>query len=377
MVSTHTSLDNLIAELQRQNAAKLDLKAPLSQIQMVRQKGRTVGPKSSKPEDRLRVGGDGRQFAIENLFHGQLAEYLGIPKAFYDRIAGFDDLRSVTVNTIMRGISEASRDHEKRLVRTLDGSARAFLSDRYKFRDHLFMVTPTIEALDKLASKKDGEYTVQVNSLTQRRMHIELLFNNLSRTVKSPAFPKGEKVYYGVALLNSEVGLGAYDIRSFLWWQWCSNGAIAESLIRQYHVGKRDNDDEDTELQILSDKTISLEMKAMQSKVYDILMDAISSKRFDEHVEKIRESVEDEIDHPIAVVENVTKRFPVITNADSTKVLDTLIKGKNNNRYGLGNAITRLAQEVEDPDKGFELEKVGYEILSMGKREWEKLAVTN
>jgi hypothetical protein len=77
-----------------------------------------------KPPQLLLQGVDSA-FMISPHTHGQIASHLDIPKRYYDTMLKENpDLLSLTVNTLFR------RKPAPRLVRTLDGRARAFSSEQ-------------------------------------------------------------------------------------------------------------------------------------------------------------------------------------------------------------------------------------------------------
>jgi hypothetical protein len=299
-------------------------------------------------------------------FHSQLASRYEIPKAYYDRMSKIPGLQEETVNRFFE------HHNERRLVRTLDENARAFLSDRYKVIDNLFVMEPFMEALLDYKKESGGEFEIKANGLTSRRMYLEVSFPNITGEIISTGRGK-EVVNAGAALVNSEVGLSEFDVRSFLWWQWCANGAIAESLIRRRHVGRRIGDNED-DYAIYSDKTIKLEMDAFRSRLKDVFDHVLTEDAFQDVVRKIQSTVNDKVEKPQTLIKNVTKRFVDITEADGEKILANMVTEGNMNRYGLMNGITRLAQEIEDADKGYELEKLGVQVMELPKGQWEVLA---
>jgi hypothetical protein len=54
-------------------------------------------------------------------------------------------------------------------------------------------------------------------------------------------------------------------------------------------------------------------------------------------------------------------------------VLQHLVEGNDLTLYGLSNAVTRYSQDVPSYDRASELEAIGYNVLSMGQRQWNRL----
>ena len=50
-----------------------------------------------------------------------------------------------------------------------------------------------------------------------------------------------------------------------------------------------------------------------------------------------------------------------------------MIEGNDLTLYGLSNAVTRHSQNVESYDRATTLESIGYKILTMPPRQWNKI----
>ena len=98
--------------------------------------------------------------AIRPHAHGQIADELGIPKKYYDRmLVEKPELLARNVNTWLHAAPTA-----KRMVRTLDGEARAVLSSSYRPLDNHDLAQA---ALPILATRKAQ---VVSSALTETRM---------------------------------------------------------------------------------------------------------------------------------------------------------------------------------------------------------------
>ena len=62
-----------------------------------------------------------------------------------------------------------------------------------------------------------------------------------------------------------------------------------------------------------------------------------------------------------------------ITDDEGEGILQHLIEGKDLTLYGLSNAVTRHSQDVENYDRATQLESIGYNILSMPARQWNRI----
>lgn len=113
------SLMDLAAELQRQATAKKDFLADTRALTARAASGGIV------------LDGINGGLEIQPTAHAQLADALAIPRTYYDRLlTASPDLLAENVNHWLHA------EPARKLVRTLDGKARAFLSDRYRPLDN-------------------------------------------------------------------------------------------------------------------------------------------------------------------------------------------------------------------------------------------------
>src|SRR5688572_19353165 len=159
MLNRGKSLQDLAAELERRQKAAKDFLVPQSKIAVEVVEGEVV------------VGGiNGGPLTIAPYAHGQIASHLDIPRAYYERMrAEHPALLAENVRTWLRDAAE-----EKRMVRTIDGNIRAFLSPKYRPLDN----APLADiALNKLI---DSGAQVISSALTETRMYIKAILPSLS-----------------------------------------------------------------------------------------------------------------------------------------------------------------------------------------------------
>jgi hypothetical protein len=181
-----------------------------------------------------------------------------------------------------------------------------------------------------------------------------------------------DRFHWGLSFSNSEVGLGAWNIESFLWRLICSNGARVTSLLRKYHVGRR-LEETNGDSSIFQEDTVQADSKAMQLVIRDVVKDAMRMEVMEEALDKLRQAKGMKISDPVQTIKNVTKRWPILSDADGKSILMNMVEEKEFSAYGLMNGITYLAHEIE-ADKGYDLQQLGYEIASVSKTEWDKIA---
>lgn len=342
------TLQELAIELDRQAKVKRDLIVETGALRM-----------DAYPDGfKLNVGGRDI-FGINDIAHRQFGQHLKIPAQYYDRMrAENPSLLSTNVNSWFD-----KEPNTRRMLRTLDGTARAFLSDRYRRIDN-FEVAETVLPI---IGNMDGA-TVESCELTDSRMYIKVVNPRITAEVT-----KGDIVQAGILISNSEVGHGSVSVKPLIYRLVCSNGMIAEDgAIRKYHVGRSNESDDN--FNIYRDETIEADDKAFMMKIEDAVTAAVNQARFSQIVERLRESTQAKIDPPSVpkVVELTSKEYS-ITQAESEGILGHLIAGGDLSLYGLANAVTRHAQDVESYDRSTELEATGYRIATMAPALWRQL----
>src|SRR3990167_7362492 len=133
------SIVELATEIERQAKSKRDFIASTKEL--------TFSAENAMRPARLKVNGHG-EFDVTNVCHEQIASRLGIPQKYYDRMAvDAPDLLETNVNRWL------DAKPEMRMVRTLEGTARAFLSNRFRPLDNFDLAETALPALTKAGCK--------------------------------------------------------------------------------------------------------------------------------------------------------------------------------------------------------------------------------
>jgi len=341
MKTQYNSLSELTAEIERQEASKADYLAPAADIRLA-------------DDNTLELDGIGN-FGLNSHAHSQVASKFGIPKRYYDDIGNVPGLRAYSVNAL-----NGANPDRKHFVRTLDNTARALLSDRFRPIDNMFVMNAFLPAVQPISN----DIQVRANVLSDRRLYLQISSKRYEGDVKV-----GDPVQAGIILTNSEVGAGAVDIKSLIWRLVCSNGMIGQSILRQMHAGKRIDEDN---IDIYSDDTLKAEMKSLSLRMRDMIAHSLSESVFKEQLERLQIANGQEIAKPRATIENVTKQFTgIILTDEIDKIEANMAKEGNISKYGLANGITNLAHSIENPDRAYEIEKLGAKIISLEPSQWE------
>ena len=335
-------LREVLVELNRQQAEKRDYISPSSSL-------------SLRPDGRTLTMGE-QEFGTTDLFHRQVASSLNIPAKYYDLMQiEKPDLLAENVN------SWFSDKDQSYMVRSLGGTARALLSDRYRRIDNLEVAGAVLP----LFAGMDGVEVVSAE-VTESRLYLKVVNHRLEMACV------GDRVQAGVVISNSEVGLGAVSVQPLIYTLACTNGKIVNSLgERKTHVGRAAKGLEGFEM--ISDETAEAEDKAFMLRLRDITMAAIDEVRFGMVVSQLEESAGAKITGRVQDVVELTGKEYGLNQGEQDVVLKYLIEGGDLSLYGLSNAVTRLSQDVESYDRATSLEGLGWQIATMGRNKWKEI----
>lgn len=308
----------------------------------------------------LELYGVDARFPILDLTHNQIGAFTKVPAQYYDRMLAADPgLLALNVNAWLREEAKNRDEAKKRMVRTLGGSARAFLSNSYQRIENDQIAEVALPILSEIPR-------VQIVSceVTEKRMYIQAVSPTVQGEVK-----RGDVVQAGVIIQNSEVGCGAVSVTSMIWRLACLNGLKTQDRFRAYHVGRRLEDNEE----LWSDEAKQADDRAVLLKVRDMVRAAVDDKRFRAHVDRMREMTEIKVEgNPTDAVEVLCSKVGV-SEDERGGILKALIEGADLSAWGLINAVTAQAHEAKNYDRAVEFEEAGGALLSMGKGDWAQV----
>ncbi len=338
------TIEAMLQELARQSAAKEDYLVNTSCLVMETDGSVPTLRMAGREEVQLSPLG------IRPTAHQQIGTYLGIPAKYYGKMLAEDaELLAYNVNRWFQ------RNPEQRMLRTMDGHARAFLSNRYRRIENLDIARFTLPRLAEL----DGA-RVESCEVTADRMYIKVVNPRLQAEVVP-----GDVVQAGVIISNSETGQGAVWVKPLVYRLVCSNGMVVDDAkLGRYHVGRAADSEED--VSIFSEETKLVDDVAFIKKLQDTVDAAVEKARFLQVVDKMRNSAGIKLDTKrIPDVVKLTGAGFHITEEECEGVLQHLIEGGSMTLYGLANAVTRFSQDVESYDRATKLEEIGYKVLTM------------
>ena len=200
---------------------------------------------------------------INQIAHRQIGTHLKIPAAYYDRmLSDYPELLAENVNSWFQ------REPTQRMVRTLDGTVRAFLSNRYRRIDNLDIAEIVLPVIQQM---EDAYF--ESCQITDSRMYIKVVNKRLEAEVVP-----GDIVQSGVIISNSEVGLGSVNIQPLVYRLVCSNGMVVnDAQTRRTHIGRVNEADEN--FQLFSQETLAADDHAFAMKIKDTVMAAVDETR--------------------------------------------------------------------------------------------------
>jgi hypothetical protein len=369
------TLNQLVTELERQKNSRIDFVADVRHLKVEANGGIKIIPVTGQAFEWMPEGA----MMMKRAAYHQLAEKCSppIPTRFFDTLM---TERPNRLADLVNGLH--ADDPKKRLVRCLDNEVRAWLSNGYRVIDNFDMA---FTCLDE-ARKKDAQ--VFEADLSDKRMRIkfttqqvwdkidivqrsgpqgswyagaignkELMGKTILGARIKDELPGGQgTIHPVVTVLNSETGHGGFHVRIGILMGICFNVATLETVVSRVHLGER------LEEGIFSQETISAETKAIMLKARDAIRAAFDQDKFAAMVAKAKAAQADKVESPSAAIDNIVAIGAV--NEEQREALMTyFLRDYDQTRFGFAQAVSRLAQDIVDPDDAGDLESLAGKII--------------
>lgn len=238
---------------------------------------------------------------------------------------------------------------ERNLIRTVNGEARGFLSDKYRRLDS----RPLVEAFAS-ACREIGALPIEGYAL-DTKVHLRAVLPMIFEPIKD------EVQLFGLDWHNSDFGNGAHGVSFWNMRVWCTNTAMMEELLRQVHLGARLGNDI-----AYSDRTMQLDTAANASALTDIVKTQLSPERINKCLQMIIDADAEKMTADKArnllsaakVGKGDTER---ITEAYTGADIEMLPAG--NSLYRLSSAVSWVANNTEDAERKIELQGIAGDIM--------------
>lgn len=360
------SLTELAAELERQQHAKRDFITDTRRLELVPQLTVPASQQATTRPERLRLktqGGATLDFSVTQHAHRQIGSFLNIPAKYYDRMqAEAPALLAHSVNYWFR------EQPNERMIRTLDGKARAFLSNRYRRLDNFDLLHAVMPVLRDL--RDDGGKGLDILSceVTETKLYLKCVFPRIEADVK-----RGDPVQSGIVISNSEIGHGALTVTPLVYRLACENGMIVPDYgQRKYHVGRL-HEAEGVTLELFGDETIEADDRAFWLKTRDVVRAAAAPETFHRIITVMQRAAGDEVAEPIKATHELANRLS-FNQHETDSILEHFMQSGDFSRWGLANAVTRTAHDLDDYDRASDLEAAGWITLTLDTNEGQRLA---
>lgn len=366
----NSDIPSLVQELKEQNLKKYDIISPSQSIEMVGNRFNIA--EIETPNDgffeSLQISTSGAEsISLDptKIFHAQIAEKMGIPKNYYDKMNSQSqkDIINYNVNYWLQ------RSNKNYMIRSFKddnggGVARAFLSDRFRTIDHWDIL---ITALDEIKNHPNIE--VEACDLSESKMYVrffdptvEIQAPELLKNYRNPETGtnnSGDSIISGFTLTNSEIGSGGYAISPRAIILACKNGMIQKKdQMRRVHLGEK----KEAGSIRWSENTERQNLLLIQSQTRDAIRTFLSPEYWNKVISDITEKAVIKLEHPIECTKNVCKSL-ALTEQQTENVLNYFMDGGQRTRFGVSQALTYLAHETPDSDLQYDLEDKAMELI--------------
>ena len=353
-----SGLQELIVSVREQAARRRDLVCVADSLEAFEHEGELViGRWNDEAGQGEGVGKRLTNFYPTATANRQIASKLDIPKRYYDRLLSDD------VGLLVDNINRWMPDAGIRTLRTLDpapferhGTLRAFLSNTYKPLDNVDLLAAILPRFEELG--------LEITKCNLSETHMTIKAAMPGRIASVPKV--GDRIQAGIAVGNSEVGLGELWISEFDTVLSCLNGMIGEKTLRKRHAGGRSGVGVvDDSADAFSDETKRKTTEAFWSQVGDVIEMVLDEERFASRLCYYSDAMSDEAPERPAreLVNGICSKFSIPVD-DREKVLERYLRGGQETRWGIANALTSYAQELEDHNAATDLEVAGHEIVT-------------
>ena len=369
-MKTGLTIQELATEIRRQAEVKEDYRVRTQEIEpLIPLVDMTAANTSfDRDEFALAIPHYG-SFSLNDHAHGQIATHLGIPAKYYDKMVA--EAPALWQQNVRHWLEESDPEGQ-RMIRTLDGTARAFVSNRYLPLDNEQLAEAVFPVL--------AERNVQVVSadITEKKLYIKFVDPSLQMNVEwgsGHAFKRfDDEITWGGVITNSEVGAGSLSVSTMFVRAVCSNTMIVGTDFRKKHVGGSGSAIAGGSDRYIKDDTRAAKDRATFLELRDTVNGVLSETVMEATVRKLEGATTRMLGtKPQESVEKVVKQIG-LTKDEGESVLSHLITGGDLSAWGLANAVTRTAEDSPSYDRATELEAAGMSVIDLTDNQWRTIA---
>jgi hypothetical protein len=180
----------------------------------------------------------------------------------------------------------------------------------------------------------------------------------------------------GIRISNSEVGYGMMSVTPTILRLVCTNGmTIDEGASKTRHVGRRGAPGETDALrELYSDDTKKADDKVLMMKVRDTVAATMTETFFNRQMARIQAAANQQITGDVQKAVDGIVEVTDLSKAEGSAILRNLIAGGDLSQWGVINAVTAMANDIKDYDRGAEILEIGGKLLDITPTQWHRLA---
>jgi len=399
LTTRNATLADMVAILRHQRARRVDVVAPEAAIHA--HEGNLVVSDTVQQVTEDGVTSAAGTYRPTQVADEGISAKLGITLAYLRRLREHrPDLWDANVNGWLHGndLAGISPDSRKFLVRLFQaqgdnlGVARAVLSDSYKVIDNLDALMATLDGIRQAGA--DVEFDGL--DLTERRLYARVVAPQIrayaSGLLAGYRSPFGGEVYVpgrnwtpeqarqaaarerrgyepgaepvlfaGFVISNSEVGDGAWSITPRIVAEICGNGLqITADVARAVHLGSRQ---EEGVVRYTAD-TQEKELALITARARDAVATFLSPAYLQAKVTEIERKTGVPVSHPEETVRHVAKAAK-FSDELAEEILAHFIRGGQLTAGGVMQAVTSVAQTLDDADTACDLEAQALRVMDL------------
>ena len=366
----HIGMNTLITRLRDQHTRSVDVIAGAASLHA--DNGNLIIPRTAPLLTSSGVGLGPGSFGLSDVALGGVGAKLDIPVAYLRRLAAENvPLLDTNVNSWLE------RDDRRFLVRCLrhsidsgEGTARAFLSDKYLRIDNLDVLMAAIKGIEKAG------VAVQIAScdLTDRRMYVrfvspevQVMAPELLRNYRSPFDGRRGSdlpvISGGFLLKNSETGYGRYSLAPWLRIEVCRNGQTVErGTVGRTHIGARITDDDG--IVDPSAETMKALLELITSQTVDTIRNYLNVDFVARAVGDLERAAGVTVRRPETTIKVVSQQLHY-TQEQQDAILAHFIAGADLSAGGIMQAVTSVARSIDDADVAYRMETTASKALRL------------
>jgi hypothetical protein len=402
LTARNATLPDMVAILRDQRARRLDVVAPATAIHAYAGNLVIDGTVQHMTADGV-TSASGTYRPTQVADEG-LAAKLGITLAYLRRLREHrPDLWDANVNGWLHGddLAGIEPDGRKFLVRLFQaggdqvGVVRAVLSDSYKVIDNLDALMATLDGIRQAGVEVEFDGL----DLTERRLYARVVAPQVRAwapgLLAGYRSPFGSEVYLpgrnwtpeqarqaaaregrgyepgaepvlfaGFVIANSEVGDGAWSITPRIVAEICGNGLqVTADIARAVHLGAR----HDEGVVRYTADTLEKELALITARARDAVTTFLSHRYLQDKITEIERRSGAPVTDPEETIRQVAKaaRF---SDEVTDSILAHFIRGGQLTAGGILQAVTSVAQTLDDADTASDLEAQALRVMDLAAR---------